>query len=67
MDPDATPVEQPAEPEQQPVVGTIGLKLTLRGGELAVKPTLDELAESIRSWDLSQYGLSVSVTDIEWR
>ena len=58
--------EEPA-PAEQPIVGTLGLKITLRGGEEATKPTLDDLAESIKGWDLSQYGLSVSVTDIEWR
>ena len=67
MDPVETPAEQPAEAADDTIVGTLGVKLTLRGAEGTVRPTLGDLEASLKGWDLSEWGLTVSVTDIEWR
>lgn len=58
----ATPSE--GKSELEPVVGTLGVKVTLRGtGE---RPTLADLTESLEQWNVGD-GLVVKVTDIEWR
>lgn len=59
--------EDAAEETEDQIVGTLGVKITLRGAAGTDRPTLGDLEESLKGWDLSQYGLSVSVTDIEWR
>lgn len=68
MDPIDAQQPQPAEPAvDEEIVGTLGLKITLRATrEGAELPTLDGVRTSLAGWDLSEYGLRAVVTHAEW-